>query len=261
MSSGSLVVVGTGIRIANQCTIEARYQIESADIVFEVVGDVLAQQFLRSLNANTISLQHLYGRGRSRNETYEAMVETILSAVRAGKRVCAAFYGHPGVYVYPSHESVRRARAEGFEAEMLPAVSAEACLFADLGFDPGWLGCQSFEATDFVVNERKFDPTAVLILWQISVVGDRTLRLFESDPRRVAILADVLMETYPAGHRVQVYRAATLPLGQADVQTFPLSDLVHARIMQESTLIVPPLGQAKPSPARVAMIEARLNAA
>ena len=41
MARGSLVVVGTGIKIANQCTIEARYQIETADIVYEVVGDQL----------------------------------------------------------------------------------------------------------------------------------------------------------------------------------------------------------------------------
>lgn len=261
MPRGSLVVVGTGIKIANQCTMEARYHIESADIVFEVVGDQLAQNFLRSLNRNVVSLQHLYGRDRARRNTYDKMVETILQAVREGKRVCAAFYGHPGVYVYPSHESVRRARDEGFEAEMLPAVSADACIFADLGFDPGWLGCQSFEATDFVINARKFDPTAVLILWQIALVGDRTLRVFESDPRRIALLAEVLMEDYPGDHEVTVYCAATLPVGEPQIQILTLSRLAEAEITQESTLVVPPLGEAKASAKRLALIEARLAAA
>lgn len=261
MSRGSLVVVGTGIRIGNQCTIEARHHMEHADVVFEVVGDQLAQEFLRALNENVVSLQHLYGRDRARSDTYEAMIQTILAAVREGKRVCAAFYGHPGVYVYPSHESVRRARAEGFEAEMLPAVSADACVFADLGFDPGWIGCQSFEATDFVLNARKFDPAAVLMLWQIALVGDRTLRVFESDPRRIQLLADVLMQDYPPDHPVTVYCAATMPMGEAQVETLPLCRLAEATVTQESTLIVPPLGEAKPSPARLALIEARLAAA
>lgn len=261
MARGSLVIVGTGIKIANQCTIEARYHVEAADIVFEVVGDQLAQSFLRSLNKNVVSLQHLYGRDRARSETYEQMVETILDAVRAGKRVCAAFYGHPGVYVYPSHESVRRARAAGYEAEMLPAVSADACIFADLGFDPGWLGCQSFEATDFVINARKFDPTAVRILWQIALVGDRTLRVFASDPRRIALLAEVLMEDYPPDHQATVYCAATLPVGEPQVQQLPLNRLAEAEVTQESTLIVPPRGEAKASPARLALIEARLAVA
>jgi uncharacterized protein YabN with tetrapyrrole methylase and pyrophosphatase domain len=261
MPRGSLVIVGTGIKIANQCTIEARYQIETADVVFEVVGDQLARNFIRSLNANVVTLQHLYGGDRSRRETYDAMVETILEAVRTGKRVCAAFYGHPGVYVYPSHECIRQARAEGYAAEMLPAVSADACIFADLGFDPGWLGCQSFEATDFVINARKFDPTAMLILWQIALVGDRTLRVFESDPRRIAVLAEVLMEDYPPEHLVTVYCAATLPIGEAQLQTLPLSRLAEATITQESTLVVPPLGQARASPARLALLQARLAAA
>jgi len=258
MAPGSLVVVGTGIKVANQCTIEARHHIEAADIVFEVVGDTLAQGFLHSLNANVVSLQHLYGRDTARSDTYEAMIETILCAVREGKRVCAAFYGHPGVYVYPSHESVKRARAEGFEAEMLPAVSADACVFADMGFDPGWLGCQSFDATDFVLNARRFDPDAVLILWQIALAGDRTLRVFESDPRRIALLAEVLMEDYPPDHMVTVYCAATLPSGAAQVETLPLSRLAEAKVTQESTLIVPPLGAAKPSAKRLALVEDRL---
>lgn len=261
MQCGSLVIVGTGIKIANQCTIEARYHLETADIVFEVVGDQLAQTFLKSLNKNVVSLQHLYGRDRARSDTYEHMVETILEAVRAGKRVCAAFYGHPGVYVYPSHESVRRARAEGYEAEMLPAVSADACIFADLGFDPGWLGCQSFEATDFLINARKFDPTAVLILWQIALAGDRTLRVFDSDPRRIALLAEVLMEDYPPEHEVMVYCAATLPVGDAQVQVLPLNRLSEAEVTQESTLVVPPARAAEASPRRLALIEARLAAA
>ena len=261
MSRGSLVVVGTGIKIAKQCTIEARYHIEAADVVYEVVGDELAQSFLRSLNANVVSLQHLYGRDRARSDTYEAMIGTILEAVRAGKRVCAAFYGHPGVYVYPSHESVRRARAEGYEAEMLPAVSADACLFADLGFDPGWLGCQGFDATDFVINARKFDSTAALILWQIALTGDRTLRVFESDPRRIALLAEVLMEDYPPDHMVTIYCAATLPVGAPDVQMLPLNRLAEAAVTQESTLYVPPLGETKASPKRLALVEARLQAA
>ena len=64
------------------------------------------------------------------------MAEAILEPVRAGKRVCAAFYGHPGVFVLPSHDAISRARAEGFEATMLPGVSAEDCLVADLGVDP-----------------------------------------------------------------------------------------------------------------------------
>jgi hypothetical protein len=42
---------------------------------------------------------------------------------------------------------------------MLPGISAEDCLFADLGIDPGIYGCQSYEATDFLANGRPWGET------------------------------------------------------------------------------------------------------
>ena len=69
--------------------------------------------------ARAIACEHSGKACREGGSTSE-MVEEILAAVREGKRVCAVFYGHPGVYVKPSHEAVRRARKEGFEARMLP---------------------------------------------------------------------------------------------------------------------------------------------
>ena len=124
------------------------------------------------------------------------MVEEILGPVREGKRVCAVFYGHPGVYVEPSHEAVRRAREEGFEARMLPAVSAEDCLVADLGVDPGEHGWQSWEATGFLLHGFRPDPTAGLVLWQVDGIGKLDWNL-DPDPRGLQALAEVLGELYP----------------------------------------------------------------
>lgn len=257
--AGSLVVVGTGMRLAQQCSPEARDAIEAADVVYSMGGDHIAQLWLERLNANAISLQPLYREGRSRTDTYEAMTETILEGVRAGKRVCAAFYGHPGVFVTPSHRAIRRARAEGFEAHMLPGVSAEDCLYADLGVDPGALGWQSYEATDFIVNARKIDTTAALVIWQIAVAGDLSFRVFEPDPRRLAVLEEVLLEDYPPDHSVIVYEAATLPVTGGKQQSLPLRELHTATVSQLSTLYIPPLARPRPSPARLALLKDRLG--
>src|SRR5439155_2475209 len=115
-----------------------------------------------------------------RRTTSAHITRTIVRQRRARQDVSAALYGHPGVFVYPSHEAVSRARADGFAARMLPAVSAEDCLFADLGVDPGATGCQSYEATDFLLRQRQVDPTAALILWQVSVIGER---IYSTAPR------------------------------------------------------------------------------
>ena len=133
--SGSLVVVGTGIGFA-RITLEARAAIAAADAVLYLVPDHVSATGIEALNPRAQSLHGLYEEGAPHRAAYERMAEAILEPVRAGKRVCAAFYGHPGVFVLPSHDAIRRARAEGFDATMLPGVSAEDCLVADLGVDP-----------------------------------------------------------------------------------------------------------------------------
>ena len=116
--------------------------------MLHVVADPRRRDLARVAEPERALAHVLYRAGVPRRRIYEEMAEEILDAVREGKRVCAVFYGHPGVYVQPSHEAVRRAREEGFEARMLPAVSAEDCLVADLGVDPGEQGWQSWEATE-----------------------------------------------------------------------------------------------------------------
>ena len=55
---------------------------------------------------------------------------------------------------------------------MLPAISTEDTLFADLGIDIGRAGLQSYEATRFMYYKYNFDPCAGLLLWQVSVLGE-----------------------------------------------------------------------------------------
>ena len=166
--SQDLVIVGTGIRTVGQMTQETICWIEEADCVFHVVGDPIAEAMITDLNPEgAVSMRGLYEVGKDRMITYRQMVAAMIEAVRAGKLVVGAFYGHPGVFAWPSHESVRQATAEGYRAVMLPGISAEDCLFADLNVDPATHGCQSYEATDFLLNGRVVDPTSSVILWQI----------------------------------------------------------------------------------------------
>ncbi len=162
-----------------------------------------------------------------------------MNCVRRGQNVCVVTYGHPGVFSHPTHEAVRKARSEGFLATMLPGISAEDCLFADLGVDPGAHGCQSFEATDFLIRGRRFDPTSTLILWQIGVIGEPgigTTRVTQS----LRILADVLGRHYDANHESIVYEAAEHPFCEPSIQPVTLAMLPDARVSTRSTLYVPP---------------------
>jgi uncharacterized protein YabN with tetrapyrrole methylase and pyrophosphatase domain len=223
-----------------QLTPEARDEIVHAErLLFLVAEPIAAEQLLR-LNASARSLHELYREGAPRAEAYEAMVEQIVASAREGLRACAAFYGHPGIFGTPAHESVRRARQEGIDARMLPGVSAEDCLFADLGIDPGRDGCQSYEATRFLEQRRPVDTRAVLVLWQATVLG-RLDYTPEPDTRALPQLVERLRESYPAGHEVVVYAASPYPVGPAVIRRVRLDELTGAQLPRLATLVVPPL--------------------
>lgn len=228
------------MRLGLHLTVEAREEIEDADEVLHVAADSAAEAWLASLNPKSRSLATHYREGVPRRQIYDDMVEEILAAVREGGRVCAVFYGHPGVFVQPSHEAVRRAREEGFEARMLPAVSAEDCLVADLGVDPGAAGWQSWDATGFLLRGIGPEPTAGLVLWQVDGIGKLDWSL-DPDPRGLQALAEVLEKLYPPEHEVVFYRASIYPILEGEAVRMPLRELAALESPPAPTLYVPPL--------------------
>jgi uncharacterized protein YabN with tetrapyrrole methylase and pyrophosphatase domain len=246
MKSGSLTVVGTGIQLLCQLTSEARFHIEKSDKVLYLVADLTTVLWIRKTNPSAESLYSFYAPGKNRLTSYLEMVERILFFVRQGLEVCAAFYGHPGIFAYPSHEAVKRARCEGFSAKMLPGISAEDCLFADLNIDPGTSGCQSFEATDFLIYKRKFDPTCSLILWQIGVIGNLDYNIESQNYQGVCVLTDYLHQYYTPEHQVTIYEAAQYPICAPKIHQVPLARLPEALVTGISTLYIPPLKLAVP---------------
>jgi uncharacterized protein YabN with tetrapyrrole methylase and pyrophosphatase domain len=243
---GSLCVVGTGIQLMGQVTLETESAIRSASKLLYLVTDPVTRGWLEELNPTAEDLIQLYEVGKKRIETYEEMVGRILYYVRAGDSVCAAFYGHPGVFVYPSHKAIRDARAEGYQAVMLPGISAEDCLFADLGIDPGSSGCQSFEATDFLVYSRRFDERVTLILWQISCIGQFTHEM-DNAVAGLDVLSSVLADAYGPDHEAIVYEAARYPVCDPVVVRTTIGKLAQASVSGISTLVVPPKGRSTPS--------------
>lgn len=244
---GSLVCVGTGMMLGAHLGPRARQHIEQADVVFVAVSDPLVELWVQQMHADVRSLQPLYGEDRSRLHTYEAMVETMLTEVRAGRRVCGAFYGHPGVFAMAPHMAIERARGEGFPAWMEPGVSAEDCLYADLGLDPGTFGCQHYEASQFMLYQRQIDPSALLILWQVGLAGDRSLRRTHTSVAERQLLVDLLAAQYPLDHQVIAYEAATLPISTPRIERLPLGELAHARLEPQTTLVVPPARALQPN--------------
>lgn len=235
-----LVVVGSGIQLGRHISERCLGEIRAADRVFALT-DAPTLQWLMGLRPDLVNLGECYADDRDRRDSYADMQQRIVAPLQEGARVCAVFYGHPGVYAQVPHRAIELARAAGYPAQMEPGVSAEACLYADLGIDPGRHGLLSFEATQFLVREHAVDPSALLLLWQVALCGQLDCTGFTPCPHRLQLLVDKLLACYPANTPVILYEAAQLPIETFRAERIALADLPHQRFKEYTTLVIPPV--------------------
>lgn len=240
MSKGSLSCVGIGMTLGAHITPIAKEHINNSDVCFVAVSDALVELWVIEMHEDVRSLQVYYEENKSRKQTYREMVDAVLTEVKAGKKVCGIFYGHPGVFAYVPHQMIKQARAEGHNAIMEPGISAEDCLVADLAIDPGKYGCQQYEASQFMFYKRIIDPSAYLILWQIGVAGDLNFGIEVTGAKYRKLLLTLLYEEYQKDHQVILYEAATSPLKKTRAEHITLEQLTNAELKDYTTLVIPP---------------------
>ncbi|WP_369382354.1 SAM-dependent methyltransferase [Streptomyces sp. cg36] len=204
---GELTVLGSGIEAAGFTRADERL-IREADHVFHCVADPATAVRINAWRPDAYDLSVLYDDAKDRYLTYVQMSEAVLHFVRAGHRVAAVFYGHPGIFVLSSHRAVRIARREGHTAVMRPGISALDVLCADLGVDPSSPGMQTFEASDLLIRDRRIDPGLHLVLWQVGIVGELDYQRAGFTNRHMPVLLDRLEEVYGPDHTVVNYIGA-----------------------------------------------------
>ncbi len=240
---GSLIIIGTGIQAGDLGLLSKSY-LENAEKLLYLVADELTEYWIKELNPNAESLVDYYSENKNRIDSYLAMVDRMMEYVRQGYKVCVALYGHPGIFVTPSHIAIKQAKEEGYQAEMLPGVSAEDWLFADIGLDPGDIGCQSYEATDFLVYKRNFDICSHVIIWQVGIVGNLKYNQVQPREENFRVLIDYLLKFYSPDHAVTIYEAARMVFQKALISKKKLSKIKFKDVSPLSTLYIPPARDA-----------------
>ena len=241
MSKASLVLAGSGIKFVSHLTTETRTYIEQSDQVLYLVNDSVMKKWIQQNSKQSESLEKLYTQYSLRKDCYQSISDYILAKVRENRHICVVLYGHPCVFSQPGLNAVRQAKKEGYYAKILPAISAEDCLFADLLIDPGSHGCQSYEATDFLVYKRKFDISGHLILWQIDAIGilDHCYSRERSEAG-IIILYNYLSQFYHQNYEIIIYEAAQYPSFEPRIDKIKLNYLPHVQLSGISSLYIPP---------------------
>ncbi len=232
-------MIGVGYLAAAHVTSETLALIRGAGRLFFLVDDPVIEQWLLALNPTAMSLADGAIEGTPLRDCCRNMAKQVMSAVRDCVNICVVFSGHPGIAVDPAHEILRRAKAEGHQAKMFPAVSALDCIFADLGIDPAH-GCQFFEAETLIEMNYRLDPTSSLILFQPGVIGvQRHTTPIAVSTTGIRRLTRLLQKYYPSPHEVIVYEAASLPIAPPRIERAALRLLPKLTLTPISTLYVP----------------------
>lgn len=247
--AGRLVIVGSGIQFGRHVSERGLSEIREAEVVL-CLTDPYALAMIKDIRPDVVNLGLHYAPGKDRRDTYREIDAAIMAEVCAGKHVCAVFYGHPGVFADVPHRVIRQVRAMGLEARMEPGISAEACLYADLGIDPGLRGVQSMEATHFLCYDRQPDTSGLVLLWQVALSGDLTCTRLHAERYGLQALLNKLLRWYPPNHEVILYEAAQLPIDAPRIELLPLRQLPDAQYREYTTLAIPPLDELRDDPLR-----------
>lgn len=240
----SLVIVGTGIKFYSHLTSEAITHIKSADIVLYSLNEPLMQEWVKTNSNNAVSLDEVIVQSNLRKDTYADMTDYIVNSVQQKQHVCVVFYGHPTVFAQAALDAARKVKNDGYLAKILPGISAEDCLYADLFIDPGSCGCISYEATDMILRQRVIDPASHVIVWQPGMTGNLS-HLQRDNLGAINLLQEYLMKYYGPSQDVISYEAALYPHAEAKIEKLHLYNLKNVKLTNLTTLYIPPMLQRK----------------
>ena len=242
-SNNTLSLVGTGIKSISHLTTETTAYIKQADYVLYLVNEPIIGKWIEENSKESESLEVVYFSSEERVVAYERIVKQILSSLKLYNHLCVVIYGHPTVFSYPGLKAVNEARKLGFDTKIIPAISVEDCLFADLGIDPCNNGCYSVEATDLILYDRVFDPYSSLIIWQPGVIGDFYTKQGKKSKVAKELLRKKLLSSYPCSHSYYIYEAPLYPTSSAKIRKAMVDNIVDEDFNTVCTLYFPPIGK------------------
>jgi precorrin-6B methylase 1 len=237
-----IVIVGSGIKVPEQLTIQALRVLAQASEIWTNVPEAEHPELAKAIGQTPHSLWSFFRSDRPRMANYEAIVAHLLQRAGAVRQVAYLTQGHPMVLDRVATDLLRQGGDGGIRVNVIPGMSSIDTILADLRYEPA-RGLQVFDATNFVRREMKIDGRAGLLLLQPGVFGTDMPRLTSDAPApQLTALRDTLCKTYPERHPAILIRSATARMPRQRFQTTVGElDGVPVRALAASTLWIPPL--------------------
>lgn len=235
-------VIGSGTKSIDHLTREALDVIKSGGTIFLLDKRNKVRELTKEFADEYVHCEEYYEDGIPRKDIYKNIADEIVTeAKQSNDHVTFISYGHPVVFVTPTQYILDAGESEDLNVDVLPGVSATACLFADMGLDPQ-NGIQMYEATDMLLRKHNINTSVPMFLWQIGVLETKLNSEKPSHPNRFQRLKEYLQEWYPDQHTVYLTRTATNSNEEFEKIPFQLESLeeCHDIVTNAHTLYVPP---------------------
>lgn len=240
-----VILAGTGIKSLSHITREVEVSVQQADKVLYLVNEPVIEEWILKQASETESMHDLYIKNESRRDNYRAIIDKIIEEHEVCRNLCVLIYGHPTVFAYPGIEAIRQIERKGGVVKIMPGISAEDCLFADLRVNPGERGCLSIEATEFLLYDRVIDPMSHVIFWQIGQVGNTGIPTTGLNNALLDYFCRRITEIYGHDKEVVLYEASLYPNIPPKIRKLNISLLKQEEISTISSLYLSPEGELK----------------
>ena len=236
-----IVIVGSGIKVPAQLTIEAVAALEHSSEIWTNLPEPEHAELVQHIGRGVNSLWPFFHSDRPRIDNYRDIVAHIISRAACLPSVAYLTQGHPLVLDKVTTELLRHGQQAGIAVSVLPGISSLDTILADVQYEPA-RGLQIFDATNFVRAGLAVDARAGLLLLQPGVFGIDTPRTTsDAPPPDIGPLRDVLCKIYPPGHPAILVRSATASM---KARQFPTTvgglTSVPPAMLTWSTLWIPP---------------------
>lgn len=241
----TLLVAGTGIKYLSHLTVEVRSAVKTSDCIFYLLNEPAIKKWIYNNNKKSYCLNKLYFSCKKREDAYALIAENILKQFDEWQRIGFLIYGHPLFFSTIVENIIEKIDNSEIAIKILPGISALDCLVADLKFDPGRNGLQTYDATEFILYDHIIDSKSNLVLWQIGVIGCLQILHsnyinFDTQQQAISLLVSKLLDVYSDKHIVYLYVASQYPGVDYWLSEIELGLLKDIEIPRLATLYVPP---------------------
>lgn len=169
--SSDIYLVGLGMYELQHLTQEAADVLKRVRRVFHL-SDKHSQ--LLTLNSEITDLNFLYQDPEPRTDVYRRIAKYVLAQVQKDGPIAVAFDGNLMIFCDVSWQISAMALRVGIRVEALAGISCLDVFPAQLGFDPGDLGMQVFEATQLVMYALPIHSVLPTLVLQIGFFDEQS---------------------------------------------------------------------------------------